>query len=109
MFFLLGANWLSGMGQNSPKAALLKRSSVNGKLVVKYPLSASARQNTEKAPFFSSTPKSNPAFQRLSPDYYTKCLGLFCRVELQVEKQINIPLRLRIGSLDYLNKLEGKR
>lgn len=44
----------------------------------------------------------------LSPDFYTKEFGFFCRKELQFEKSIKIPLRLRLGSLNYCNYLENK-
>ena len=34
--------------------------------------------------------------------------GFFCRRELELEKTIRLPLRFRLGSLEYCNRLEGE-
>jgi len=52
-----------------------------------------------------------PAFNLLAPiakDFSTTQLGIVCRKEFEFEKKTSIPLRLRIGSLDYTNYMEQK-
>ena len=50
-----------------------------------------------------------PTYQAvISNDYYTCNFGFFCKKELQFEKATKIPLRFRLGSLQYNDWLEQK-
>ena len=45
----------------------------------------------------------------ISENHFVLNFGFFCRKELQFEKQTKLPLRFRLGSLEYCNYLEAKR
>jgi hypothetical protein len=55
---------------------------------------------------------SASSFLQLNPplaeNFYSNHLSFFCRKELQIEKATSIPLRFRLGSLQYTDYLEQK-
>jgi hypothetical protein len=61
------------------------------------------KKNTGSVSFSS---KSNVI---IPSNFHLKSFGFFCHKELQFEKATKIPFRFRLGSMDYVNQLEGKR
>lgn len=50
----------------------------------------------------------NTPFTFMASNYYTNSLGFFCKKELQVEKTLKFPVKFRLGSVEYTDKMEGK-
>lgn len=47
--------------------------------------------------------------QQMPAAYAYKDLAFFCKIEVQLEKAVKLPIKFRLGSVDYVDYLEGKR
>lgn len=45
----------------------------------------------------------------ISPNFYVKNLGFFCKQELKLEAVTGIPFKFRLGSVQYCDWMEGKK
>lgn len=44
------------------------------------------------------------------PNYYDyNKLAFFCKVEVKLEKAVKLPIKFRLGEVEYVDRLEGKR
>lgn len=59
-----------------------------------------------KSPILPAPPKKPTVFIR--PDFMSSKQGYVCRQEWKFEKKTGLPIKIRLGSLDYVNKMEGK-
>ncbi len=59
---------------------------------------------------FSETPPSNSRSGPYVPKAYRyNELGFFCKMEVKMEKNAKLPIKVRLGDVDYVDWLEGKR
>lgn len=64
--------------------------------------------SSPQPPSLNEVFKASPSIS--SPKAYAyKDLAFFCKVEVQLEKATKMPIKFRLGSVDYVDWLEGKR
>ena len=74
--------------------------------------------NIKYSPYFFSPVIGNEKFEKkitskknidLSPIYFKiDDLATFCKLELKLEKAVNMPIKFRLGEVQYVERLEGK-
>ena len=95
---------LSGQSyQNSSIPAKTTYSTVNKYFTNNYILKSHTTAGYKNVERFQGIISLN----NFSADYMNK-LGFFCKKELQLEKITTLPIRFRLGSLEYVNYLEQK-
>lgn len=60
---------------------------------------------TKKLPLDSL---KNLPLRVIASNHYSSNLPFFCKQELQIQKLVKVPVKFRIGSVEEVDKLEGK-
>lgn len=99
----------SSNGQRHPVPGI----TINGLKKVHFQQMAKPFQSQFARPVFLRSEDCTPApfFTLLNMptgNTYVNNLGFFCRYELKMDKVLAVPLRFRLGSREYVDRLEGK-
>jgi len=67
------------------------------------------RLSPQRLPDRISRPKHEVVHPEVPQWYNVDDLSFFCKWEVELEKAARIPVKFRLGSVDYVDWLEGKR
>lgn len=72
-----------------------------------------SQKSTPQLPKLSLAPQNLVAFKKnislnITPSTATQSFGFFCRAELKTDAAFKVPVRFRLGSLQYCDYMEGK-
>lgn len=108
VFLLLVSNQLFAQVQQPWAGLMLKTTSLRGSQFTVSALSISGNRipvNLSEKPDLT---RQLPVVSVLAGNIYVQHLAFFCKAEYQLEQKINIRLRVRLGSLQQVDWLEGK-
>ena len=68
------------------------------------------QKNVSFFPFYANRSVNRQPIlpNQLPSNFYAKRLPFFCAKELQVQKAVGIPVKFRLSTVEYCDKLEGK-
>jgi len=72
-------------------------------------IAISTQNTSETIPSLQQFFQPNTTINHSLSNKYYDHLAFFCKVELRLEKAAKIPVKFRLGDVDYVDELEGKR
>ncbi len=66
-----------------------------------------SKNNRSLVPLSFTAPRIN-LLNLPDASYYVRNLGFFCKQELRLDKMTGVPVRFRLGSKEYVDRMEGK-
>ena len=97
--FLILSSGLSDITDHHPPALKLEYIDLDDLIPLDYEYPTQIKENEKGAENFLKN--------RLNPYRYTE-LGFFCKIDVKLEQKVGLPVRFRLGTADYVDRLEGK-
>ena len=90
-------------GQSITPSATFSKTTAENITSPRFTLNNAIHADTLKNNIRYTTP-----FTFMASNYYTSTLGFFCKKEVEIEKVLKFPVKFRLGSVAYTDKMEGK-
>jgi hypothetical protein len=107
VFLLMFFGSMNGQESTMPEFSVSGLKGTHYQITVK-PFQSRFSKNTQAiAPLTFTGPRIS-LLNLPDASYYVRNLGFFCRNELKMDKVLAVPVRFRLGSKEYVDRMEGK-
>jgi hypothetical protein len=106
IYFLLNLNASDCVGQNALTISHIERLLLQQTQVKKVP-TAPLSLGLHEPPHINNTYQNTQSCM-VAPTFDADKLPFFCKIEHQIGKRLPMPILFRLGSVEYVNYLEGK-
>ena len=105
VFLLMFFGSMNGQQTSAPRSGDFNLKTIHYQTTVKPFQSRFSKSTRTTVPFSFTSPRIN-LLKLPDASYYVRNLGFFCKQELRLDKLTGVPVRFRLGSKEYVDRLE---
>ncbi len=105
VFLLMFFGSMNGQQTSVPRSGDFNLKTIHYQTTVK-PFQSRFSKNKRTPVFLSFTAPRINLLNLPDASYYVRNLGFFCKQELRLDKLTGVPVRFRLGSKEYVDRLE---